>query len=100
MGPIPNSELDVLLLTGDFKERAVIHSAIDDFANAFVSVVQSFLILSSKRLTQITGQKGPLRDLVGSRVGGATLLRAVRKQRHKILHVSRIVRFRQVRVIP
>ncbi|WP_045835837.1 ROK family protein [Hyphomicrobium sp. 99] len=44
-GPIPKSELDVLLLTGNFKERAVIHSAIDDFAGAFVSVVQSFLEL-------------------------------------------------------
>jgi hypothetical protein len=41
--PIPKSDLDVLLLTGDFKERAVIHSAIDDFAGSFVSVVQSFL---------------------------------------------------------
>jgi hypothetical protein len=45
VGPIPKAELDVLLLTGDFKERAVIHSAVDDFAKAFVSVVQSFLKL-------------------------------------------------------
>lgn len=44
-GAIPKSELDVLLLAGEFKERAVIHSAIDDFAAAFVSVVQSFLEL-------------------------------------------------------
>ena len=29
IGAIPKSELDILLLTGKFKERAVIHSAID-----------------------------------------------------------------------
>ena len=35
---ISKSELDVLLLTGDSKQRAIVHSAIDDLSETLVRV--------------------------------------------------------------
>ncbi len=70
---ISKSELDVLLLTGDFKQRAVIHSAIDDFSEALVGVVRSFLELKEWSETERIVIGGGFVDSV---IGGLAVGRA------------------------